>query len=333
MQGIIDNLPSNIKLILCGSYISIMKELLLESDPLFGRFSLIIHLKEFDYLEASCFLDRYDNYDKIRAYSVFGGSPYVLSTIDDRLSVKENIIKYLLQENSVLATYIENVMLAEIKNTFDIRILQVIGNGKKKYSEILSTLDIPDNGSLDKQLNYLLQMETITKVFPINKKDDKKKSFYEINDNLLRFYFAFVFGKTGTLSMLGANVYYDRYIDDTVLTFISLRFEDVVKQYFSNKAKMGELPGIKNIGYFWYDNSADKKNGQFDCVLEYDSYYEIFEVKFYTNPMTIGECQKEIKQIKDIPGLNNLEIGFACSGGFEKKIDGIKYVDLNDLFE
>mgnify|MGYP004451140029 FL=1 len=39
MQSIIDNLSPNVKLILCGSYISIMKELLQHDNPLFGRFT------------------------------------------------------------------------------------------------------------------------------------------------------------------------------------------------------------------------------------------------------------------------------------------------------
>ena len=47
MQAVIDRLPENVKLILCGSYITIMKELLAEDNPLFGRFSLIQHLHDF----------------------------------------------------------------------------------------------------------------------------------------------------------------------------------------------------------------------------------------------------------------------------------------------
>jgi AAA+ ATPase superfamily predicted ATPase len=46
MQAVIDKLPINIKLILCGSYITIMKELLNEGSPLFGRFSLVQHIRD-----------------------------------------------------------------------------------------------------------------------------------------------------------------------------------------------------------------------------------------------------------------------------------------------
>ncbi len=72
MQAVIDNLPTNVKLILCGSYIATMKELLYEDNPLFGRFSLVLHLRDFDYYEASKFYPNLPVRDKIAFYSVFG---------------------------------------------------------------------------------------------------------------------------------------------------------------------------------------------------------------------------------------------------------------------
>ena len=74
MQAVIDQLPSNVKLILCGSYISVMKELLAESNPLFGRFSLILHLHDFDYYDAARFYPDLSAREKVAFYSVFGGN-------------------------------------------------------------------------------------------------------------------------------------------------------------------------------------------------------------------------------------------------------------------
>ena len=132
MQGVIDSISDNIKIILCGSYIAIMKELVKESNPLFGRFTKILRLEEFDYYDASLFYPKLPNREKIRFYSVFGGSPFVLSNLNYEKSLEENITELLIEQNSLLRTHIENVMLTEIKKTYDVRILEVIGNGKKK---------------------------------------------------------------------------------------------------------------------------------------------------------------------------------------------------------
>ena len=54
-QSIVDTKLNNISLILSGSQISVMKNLLEEKDALYGRFGLIIHLQELNYREAAAF--------------------------------------------------------------------------------------------------------------------------------------------------------------------------------------------------------------------------------------------------------------------------------------
>ena len=83
LQNIVDRMSNKLKIVLCGSYISVMKELIKESNPLFGRFTKILHIEEFDYYDASKFYPELSVKDKIAFYSVFGGSPYVLSNLND----------------------------------------------------------------------------------------------------------------------------------------------------------------------------------------------------------------------------------------------------------
>ena len=210
MQTVIDRLPDNVKLILCGSYITIMKELLTEDNPLFGRFSLIQHIHDFDYYDAAKFYPELPVKDKVAFYAVFGGSPYVLENLDPQATIQDNIQRLLLPETGLIRSHIENVMLREIQKSFDARILEILGNGKKKYSEIRSRIGGDETGLLDKQLKILLDMETIQKTNPINRKSDKRKQFYEITDNLMRFYFTFIFGSAGTITRIGGEQYYKR---------------------------------------------------------------------------------------------------------------------------
>lgn len=64
------------KLIVCGSYVGTMINLLSEQNSLYGRAGLTIHLKPMDYYESALFYKEYTHEDKIRIYSVFGGIPY-----------------------------------------------------------------------------------------------------------------------------------------------------------------------------------------------------------------------------------------------------------------
>lgn len=331
-QIICDQLSPNIKLLLCGSYITIMKELLKEDNPLFGRFTDIIHLEEMDYYDSSSFYKKKDLDEKIILYSVFGGSPYVLENIDYTKSVAENIKNKLIPSNSILRTHIENVMLSEIRQSFDIRILEVIGNGQIKYSEILTKLNEKDNGYLDKQIKNLIKMETISKLVPINKKNDKKKTFYEINDNLMRFYFTYIFNNTSAIDNIGATEFYNNYIKNSLSSYINKRFEKIALQYFKRQSNNGKLKSILDIGSYWYDDQKNHKNGQFDCVLKFKNGYKVYEVKHLKNKMTKEMCKEEIEKVNNIDDLNIIKIGFISSSGFSFSNKEIELIDGKTIY-
>lgn len=318
MQAVIDRLPGNVKLILCGSYINIMRELLTEENPLFGRFSLIQHLHDFDYYEASQFYPDRPVRDKVAFYSVFGGCPYVLENLDSGKTLRENITSLLLPETGLIRSHVENIMLREIQKTFDVRILEVLGNGRKKYSEIRDRIGGDETGLLDKQLKILLDMETIRKTEPINRKNDKKKQFYEITDNLMRFYFSFIFGAAGMIARIGEETFYDRTMEAVLGQFVSRRLEGLTLQYFHRMSVLGKYTDIEDFGTYWYDDPVTRANGEFDCVIRRTGErYDFYECKYYDRPMTRQECEQEREQLRHTKGIEVSGIGFICTGGFD----------------
>ena len=335
MQVLIDRMPDNVKLILCGSYISIMKELLEEGNPLFGRFTLIQHIRDFDYYDAAKFYPDLSVREKVSFYSVFGGCPYVLNNLDYQKGLRENIQQLLLPETGIIRSHIENIMLREVQKTYDIRILESLGNGKQRYSEIRSTLNINETGLLDKQLKILLDMETIQKTEPINRRNDKKKQFYEITDNLMRFYFAFIFGNAGKAARIGAEQYYRVNIELYLTQFISRRLEGLTLQYFHRMSVAGRYPDVEDFGSYWYDDPLSKTNGEFDCVLKRSGdKYDFYECKFYDSPMTLQACNDEKEQLKQIRGIQVSGIGFVCTGGFDfSGSDKFTLIDGNMLYQ
>ena len=128
------------------------------------------------------------------------------------------------------------------------RILAVLGNGKKKYSELERALQANSTGSLAKQLKSLQATELISQLFPINKPEDSKKKYYEINDNLLRFWFTYIYHNKSALQMVGPKAFFDQHVAPTLLTeYVPHRFEELCRSFFSRLARNGQLPGITNI--------------------------------------------------------------------------------------
>lgn len=334
MQSVIDSLKgSNIKVILSGSYVSDMKELLEKTNPLFNRFQLIIHLKEMDYYDAASFYPELPAKDKVAFYSVFGGSPNALSLIDPGKSLKENIKVLLLDDNAPLKFYMEFVLFNELRKAQAANaVLDVIKNGKLRFSEILNKLNGVEEKNLNRQLNILLNIDVIEKEKPINVKEDKRKTFYAISSNLTRFYYAYVFANTDEIKRLGSETFYNNHIAQSIKTFISYRTESIARSYFSRKSKQGLLDEVLDIGTYWYDDKEKKMNGEFDCVIKRKDSYDIYEVKNLESKLSDTMINKEIDQIRKIEGIRIGRIGFISVSGFENKIDGIEQISGEDLY-
>ena len=333
-QNIADNRLSNIHLILSGSHVGMMRDLLEEDNALYGRFSQIIKLGELSYRECEDFYPQLSYYDRLAFYGVFGGSPYVNGFIDPMLPLSENIKRTVLNEDSMLYIYASSMLISGFSKSINAgRILSALGNGKKRYSEIENKLGLEKNGNLSKQLKQLEDMELITHVYPVNKEEDGKKSTYVINDNLLRFYYCFIYGKRSALQMLGPDGFYSANIEKGMDDFLSRRFEETGREYFSFLAKTGKLPGIKNIGTYYYDDPANRKNGEFDIALEYEDSVTIIEAKFLKKPVTLTMLHHEAGQIREIPGIRLREIGFLSASGFEEKENGYIYYSAEDMYK
>lgn len=336
-QSVIDNYSTNIRLIVSGSHIGMMKDMLKEKNALYGRFSSIIQLKELNYLVASQFYPNLDVYNKIGFYSVFGGSPYVNEFINPNKSLKENIISTILNMSSSVYLYADNLLISDLSNSAGAeRIFALLGNGKKKYNEIEKGLKIEKNGRLSKQLTPLLNMEIITKSYPINRPDDSKKSSYEINDNLLRFFYAYVYKNKSALQVIGAEAFFKEYVEPSLTSFIAKRFEEQCRDYFSLMVKSGKIQGITNIGTYYYDDSINQKNGEFDVVLQIGrNKYDFYEVKYHKKPLSEREIDEEIRQLDELKRTNAINvnrIGFISVSGFESRINNYDYVSGENIY-
>lgn len=333
-KSVIDNLSTNIKIILNGSSVSVMKDTLSYSNPLYGRFDTIINLLEFDYYDSSLFSPELSVRDKISFWAIFGGSPYVLSLVDYSLSLKENIINLILNRNGSIRTYIEYVISSELGGMNYLNdILDALKSSSLRYNEIEDKIKISKTGILARYLDTLLDLDIIEKRTPINKEGDKKKRFYTIKDNLLKFYFSYIYSLRGLINTIGEETFYEKNIAQSINTFISYRFEEAVRQYFSRQSRKGNID-LSNIGTYWYDDKIKKTNGEFDCVIENSkNKYSVYEVKFYSFPMTKESVEEEIDKIKQIEEIDVIKYGVVSSSGFiGSKLDGVDFITGEDLY-
>ena len=332
-QRIIDQHLNNISLVISGSSMNIMKDLLSDGNPLFGRFNIAIKLPELNYQEAAQFYPSLSPYDRVAMYAIFGGSPFINKEINPHLSLKENVVNTFLKEGSEVYNYANNVLISDVANELQARrLLSALSNSKKKFNELRDILDKDKTGIFNRALNSLQEVEIVHKVAPINKLNDAKKSMYEIIDNPLRFFYTYIYKNKSQLALLGPDAFYDEYILPTIVNFISLRFEALIRDYFSINVKKGILKGIKNIGTYYYDDVKNKTNGEFDIAIETKDKFIIYEAKYLKKPMNKQQIYEEIKQIEQIDELAISKIGFISINGFEEVLPKYDLISGEDLY-
>lgn len=337
IQSYIDEykFSSRLKLVLCGSYVEIMKNLVDYSKPLYGRFSQIIELKPMDYYDSAEFYKNYSDEEKVAIYSVFGGIPFYNALINDSLSVKENIVNLLLAPYSPLYNEVENYLKSEInKITNANSVFEAIALKATKFTDIKDRSHIVHSPTLSLILNKLIEMDIIKKEAPINDPHNKKKAHYYIGDNLTLFYYKYVYRYKSQLVITSPEIFYKNYIEkDLYENHIPKIFEMIAKQFLIRKNIKGELETpFLAIGKYYYDDPLNKTNGEFDVVTKDEKGYIFYECKYTRAKVNDALIKKEIAQVKNT-NLDPYKYGFFSRSGFDKDIspDIITYT-LKDMY-
>lgn len=338
LQSVIDHYKdtSNMKLIVCGSYVDTMKALLERQNPLYGRIDLTLNLKPMDYYDSALFYPEFSEEDKVRLFSVFGGIPYYNRLIDAKKSVRENIIELIASSGARLENEVAMYLNSEIsKITNANEVFEALAKGFSRYKDILDQSNVSSGPALIDILDKLMRMDVVAKEAPINDENNRKKSGYFISDNLSLFYYKYIFRNMSRMNIMDPDIFYDKYIaEDFETKYVPKSFERICKQYLIRKNRKGLMDEIfEKIGKYYYDDPVEKRNGEFDIVTLDDKGYIFYEAKFRKEPVTESIVQNEIRQVKQT-GLECYRYGFFSRAGFtcEQEENRI-LIELSELYK
>lgn len=337
LQSLIDRYrdTSNLKLILCGSYVDTMRALLEKQNPLYGRVDVTIELKQMDYYESAYFYSGFSDEDKVRLYSVFGGVPYYNRLIDAEKTVRENVIELIASPGARLENEVLMYLNSEISKIVNANeVFEALAKGFSRYKDILDQSHVSSGPALVDVLDKLIRMDVVKRESPINDERNRKKAGYYISDNLSLFYYKYIFRNISRIGIMEPNVFYDKYIDNDFETkHVPYIFEDICRQYLirMNLAGRMEEPFDK-IGKYYYDDPVRRLNGEFDIVTRDDKGYIFYEVKFRKEPLTVDVVAAEIAQVKEAK-LPCYKYGFFSRSGFEmEETDEIVLIHLKEIY-
>lgn len=303
LQTLIDRFAdaSQLSLVICGSYVEVMRSLLERENPLYGRVDQTIALEPMDCFDSALFYPECSSEDKVRLYSVFGGIPYYSKFIDSSMSVHENIMNLIVEPGARLENEVPFYLSSEIsKSTNANEIFGALAEGYSRYKDILSQSHVTSAPAMVNVWGKLISMELAQKQVPINDPGNRRKSSYRIVDGLSFFYYRYLFRYSSQRMVMSPEAFSGRYISNNLeSSFIPHRFEEMCRQYPIRQNRAGKMPEtFFEIGEYWYDNPATHENGEFDIVTRDPKGYIFYEAKFHATPITTKIMEEEMDQVR-----------------------------------
>lgn len=315
-QNIIDQhlLKTNMTLLLSGSHVGMVEDAITYKKPLYGRTSFKIKLEPFNYYEASLFYPNLKAEDKIRLYSVFGGVPFYTSKIDERKSVKDNIMNLIVEDGAVFEDEVSFFLSQEVRSVATYgKILNAIASGATKLSEITSKSGNDSSGNVSKHLELLLNLGIIKKELCFGENVNTKKTMYRIKDQLFHFHYYFIEKNKSKKAIVDSEVFYQTVISPYLDEYVSLEFENICKEFLIRKYKNT----IQDINRFWYNDAKTKTDIEINIVMKNDDLIHVYECK-WTNQAIDKRIATKLEEHGQYIKADT--IGFFSRGGYSNEI-------------
>ncbi|MFD1571850.1 ATP-binding protein [Halorubrum laminariae] len=266
-------------LVLVGSSISVMEDKVLSgSAPLYGRRTATIDLKPLSVGDAHKFFPAYDPETAIAAWSIYGGTPYYLQTIDPDQPLGENVQQAILSERGLLYSEPEFLLRTELRqpNTY-FSILRALAHGRRTPNEIAGMAGV-ESGSLSTYLQKLRRLRLVERHIPVTESPTaSKRGRYRIAAPLFRFWFRFVYGNQDQLHLLGDDAYDDLVAPD-LADYVSPLFERLCQEAVPDLIDRQ----FRDIGQWWF------KEHELDILGLTNEGLVVGECKFTSQPVSEG---------------------------------------------
>ena len=272
---------SNVVIVLSGSHIGMMVDLVSYQAPLYGRFTAQLPVDPLPFSALHNFLPRYTAAERVAVYAVTGGVPAYLERFDGQRSLTENIRELFMQRTSIFRAepfvLIGDVIRRETQ-TYE-AVLKSIASENKTPQEIGKALGVSSSylSPYLKQLEELhLVRRRIPATIPPERRQSTKTSRYHLIDPYLRFYFRFIAPNAELVEQELGQVLWER-ISEQFRAFIGVTaFEDLCREWILVKARAGKLPMIPEIvGSHWAT----------------DAQVDVVAVNWHDKTILLGECK------------------------------------------
>jgi len=328
-----DRVPAT--LILSGSALRLLEELLGPGAPLFGRADYRPLLGPLGYRDASLFASpRLSAESKLRRYAVLGGTPQY-QVWAGKGSLSELIATRILAKGESL--FEEPLHL--LREEQEIRdpgtyfaVVREIATGRTRVSEISNATRIP-TPNLAKMLRRLEALGYLEARSPLSPKGpEARRTSYRLTDPFFRFWFRFVFPNRSLLER-GQVKEVERIVERDMDTYMGLAFEDCCREWAGRFAGRA-LPASQRFGSWW---SRDGQT-EIDMVGTSRGRYDLLASCKWTRRAPASALKQLLDQRDALPKAAGARLaifarGFSAALERRAEEEGVALIGVDELFD
>ena len=248
---------SNVVMVLCGSHVGMMEQLVDAHAPLYGRMAGPLQVRPLPFGATAAFYPRYSAEQRVAVYAMLGGVPAYLEQFSDALSLSANVRQHLFHETGLFRTDPDYLIGEQVRDLSNYQaVLSAIASGARRPTEIALAAALPHHSTADPYLARLVKMDYVRRELPVTvrpaKRPSSRLSRYVLADHYLRFYFRFVRPHLNLLAQQLHDQVWDR-ISEQLRAFIGMTaFEELCRAWMLAEARANRLPfAVEEVGAHW----------------------------------------------------------------------------------
>lgn len=256
VQKFVDGLRerrSHFNLVLCGSKISFMEELLGERNPLHGRQTLALDLNPLPFRDTARFFPEWPLEQRLIAYGVFGGMPYYLNLCDPSSTLAANVHALVLATGAPLADEPSHLLQSELRDvTRYATILRAVAEGCTRSSDILGRVrELRDASALAPYVRKLQELRLIRIVRSLDATERERDRRYYLDDPFLAFWYRFYLPNASALVAGHAPEVWKHAIEPYLDDYMGGLFERICRDYMLLFAQEVLDAPAQDVGQIW----------------------------------------------------------------------------------
>lgn len=310
---------AQVMVILCSSSIGFIENNLINKiGEAAYELSGFLKIKDMDFENMFEYFQGFRIEECIEAYSILGGNPGLWVHFDDKLSIKENIIKNILKSGAYLRQEGERMVSEELRETGVYNtILAAVAAGNHKLNDLYLHTEF-SRAKISVYLKNLMELELVEKVFSYDTegKANVQKGIYRIKNHFVNFYFTYLYPNISMMEQMTPQEFYKKYIAPHFKVYVADYFKLVCNQYMQEQNKRGRLP-------FVYERSGEwvGKVGNIDLVLQNEKEDTIIGLCNWDKPMMTYEDYEWLLFCAEKAKISPDYIYLFSGGRFDEKLN------------